>query len=355
MAVLQATDIQDLANQTLAELGRFRMVDLMSDIREHLAMSNLMRKHRVKIKSGKEITWNLMKEADENAKNVGLYNRDKTNVKDGDFTLTLPWRHSQTSCAFDVREAAMNRSPAKIVDYVKTKRWQSMAGLVSLFENNFWQGVTDSTDDETPFGLFGYWLKYSATSGFNGTNGNYGSIGGKDASSSDYSRLAHYTFKYTNATDSDLVDSIRDTLVYTMFKPMVANAPVKGYTNGEQRMMYTTWAVQKALEKEARGNNDSLGYDLDKYHNAVVIQGVRLREAPWLTHNKSTSHPVVGIDWKQFHTCILSGRWAVDRGFEEKDGQHNVMENFTDFSYQFRCWDRRQGLWLGAMSDPLSS
>lgn len=358
MAVLQAADIADLANMTLDELGRFRMVDLMSDIREHVAMSNMMRKERVSIQAGEAITWNLIKDADENAKNVGLYNRDDTNVKDGEFTLTIPWRHTQTSCAFDVREAAMNRSPAKIVDYVKAKQLQSQAGLVKLMEENFWQGVSSSSDSETPWGLFGYWIDGSnmtTTPGFNGQNGNYGSIGGKDASTSTYTRLRHQAYQYSNVTDTDLVDGLRDMLVYSNFKPTVGNAPVKGYTNGHRRAMYSTWDTCKGLEKLARSNNDSLGVDLDRYHKQVTIQGVNVYETPWLTENKATSDPVVGIDWKQLHTCVLAGRFGVNTPFGRKDGQHNVMEKFQDFSYNFRVYDRRQGLFLAAKSDPLSS
>jgi len=41
--------------------------------------------------------------------------------------------------------------------------------------------------------------------------------------------------------------------------------------------------------------------------------------------------------------------------FKEKDGQHNVRESHLDCTYNFRCYDRRKGLFLGAKSDPLAS
>jgi len=350
---LHADDITDLANQTLKDLGRLRLVEIASDITEYIAASNLLNKYRVKFDNGTGITWNLLQNGDDNARNVGLHNRDNVNIKDGTITLTIPWRHTTSGCAFDVREDAMNSGPAKIVDYVATKRYQRAISWVELMEQNFWQGPSGSTDEDTPFGVFGYWLDYDATSGFNGSNGNYGTIGGKSAAT--YTKLKHYTFNYTTVSDTDLVDSVRDALVYTDFKPMVNNAPVKGYANGQKRVIYSAWPQVKTLEKLARSQNDDLGSDLDKYHGQVRIGRVPVEHVPWITENKATSLPFVGIDWSQFHAVFRSGWWMKETPFKEKDGQHNDRVSHMDSSYNFQCYDRRKGLWLGAKSDPLAS
>jgi hypothetical protein len=350
---LHADDITDLANQTLNDLGRLRLVEVASEITEYIAAANLLNKYRIKFDGGKGITWNFLQNGDENARNVGLYNRDNINVKDGTFKLDIPWRHSTTGCAFDVREDAMNSGPAKIVDYIATKRFQRAISWVELMEENFWQGPDGSTDEDTPFGVFGYWLAYNATSGFNGSNGNYGTIGGKNCDT--YDKLKHYTFQYTSVSDTDLIDSIRDTLVYTDFKPMVSNAPVKGYSNGMKRIIYGAWPQIKTLEKLARSQNDDLGSNLDKYRGMVRIGQVPVTHAPWITENKATSLPFVGIDWSQFHAVFRTGWWMKETPFAVKDGQHNVRESHMDCTYNFRCYDRRKGLWLGAKSDPLAA
>ena len=350
---LHADDITDLANQTLNDLGRLKLTEVASDITEYIAASNLMNKHRIKFDSGKGITWNLLQNGDDNARNVGLHSRDNINIKDGTFNLEIPWRHTTTGCAFDVREDGMNSGPAKIVDFVATKRYQRAISWVEKFEDNFWQGPSSSTDEDTPFGVFGYWVDYNATSGFNGTNGNYGTIGGKSADT--YTKLKHYTFQYTTVSDTDAIDSIRDALVYSDFKPMVNNAPIPGYSNGQKRVIYTAWPCVKTLEKLARSQNDDLGSDLDKYHGQVRIGRVPVEYAPWITENKATSLPFVGIDWSQFHSVFRSGWWMKETPFKEKDGQHNDRVSYMDSTYNFQCWDRRKGLFLGAKSDPLSS
>ncbi len=350
---LHADDITDLANQTLNDLGRLRLVEVASEITEYIAASNLMNKHRIKFDSGKGISWNLLQNGDDNARNVGLHSRDNVNIKDGTFTLDIPWRHTTSGCAFDVRESSMNSGPAKIVDYVATKRYQRAISWVELLEENFWQGPSGSTDEDTPFGVFGYWLAYNATSGFNGGNGNFGTIGGKSAST--YDKLKHYTFQYTNVSDTDLVDSVRDAVELSNFKPMVRNAPIPGYANGQKRVIYTAWSVLKTLEKLARSQNDDLGSNLDKYRGQVRIGRIPVEHAPWITENKATSLPVVGIDWSQFHAVFRSGWWMKETPFKEVAGQHNDRVSHMDSSYNFKCNDRRKGLWLGAKSDPLNS
>jgi len=349
--VLQLT--QDLINTTLDQLGKGKMVDLSSDLREHVAMSHMMQKNRITYDSGKAITWNLNENNDGNAKNSGLYATDNTNVKDGSFTLTIPWRHTNTSCAWDEREMAMNSGSQQIVNYIALKKAQSMGGLAELMESNFWDGASSSTDNSTPFGLIGYWLAYNASSGLNGGDGNFGTIGGK--SCDDHSRLNHYTGNYTNVSATDLISTLRDAIKLTKFKSPAGNKAMPKYANGERRAMYTTWDVERQIEDLLLANNDNLQGNLTKFAGKAMIYQVPFIEVPYLTENKATSDPVIGIDWKQFHTVALKGHFGKESPAKVKAGAHNVYENFIDFSYNFRCYDRRQGLFLVAKSDPLNS
>ena len=52
---LHADDITDLANNTLNDLGRMKLVEVASEITEYVAASNLMNKHRIKFDSGKGV------------------------------------------------------------------------------------------------------------------------------------------------------------------------------------------------------------------------------------------------------------------------------------------------------------
>lgn len=350
---LTADRITDLSNLTLKNLGKFKMVELAADLPEYIAASNLLNKNRIKFDSGTAIQWNVLLNGDDNARNIGLYARDMVNVKDGTLQLSIPWRHTTSSAGYDVKEVMMNSDPSKIVDIVKTRRYQRAISWVEIMESNFWQGVASSTDDETPWGLFGYWLNYNASTGFNGSNGNYGSIGGKDADT--YTKLKHYTFQYTTVSDSDLVAKIRECLVKTAFKPMVKNAPVPGYANGQRRVMYAGYDVCSGLETLVRANNDNLGNDLDKYKGQVYISGVPVQYAPYIEENKSTSKPIVGIDWAQFQAVFLKDRWMQETPFEKDASSHDMRRGFLDSTYNFRCFDRRKGLWLGALSDPLTA
>jgi hypothetical protein len=354
MAGLTAAQITELANNTLANMNKDKVEEVAGDYTEYVALANLMNKNRVKYDSGDAIEWSLLQNGDENARHVGLHSRDNTNITDGTFSLSIPWKHTETSCAFDVRSRAMNSGDAnRILDYVKLKTYEREISLVELMEDTFWQGPSSSTDTDTPFGLFGYWLSYNATAGFNGGNGNYGDIGGK--SCANYSKLKHYTFNYSAVSENDLIDKTIDAVKYSGFKPMVKNAPIPGYANGQKRMMYTTWDTVKGLGKLLRSQNDDIGSQLDKYNGDARIGKIPVVDVPWITENKATSDPIVGIDWSQFHATFLRGRWRVETPFEKKDGQHNSRVSFIDYTYNFQCINRRKGLFLGAKSDPLSS
>ena len=201
---ISAEDIVDIVNSTLRDLGRFKITEITTDLQEHIAMSQLMRKSRVNFDSGRAIQFNVLTDPDDNSRNVGLFDVDNLNQKDGTTTGTVPWRHTVSGAPIDRRQMSMNRDPAKIVDFIKEKRYQQMIGHAELMETNFWDEPDSSTDATTPFGLK-YWLTFNATTGFNGGN-NTNFSGGPAAIDRDtFTRWKNYTFQYTAISKTDLI------------------------------------------------------------------------------------------------------------------------------------------------------
>src|SRR6056297_1259946 len=123
---LQAAQIADLVTTTQKELGRLKWTDIYPDLQDHIAFRKIMDAHKVSFSSGYEIQFNVMVGNSGAAKNVGLYGQDTTNVGDVMKLASLPWRHSETSYAFEKREISMNREPARIVELIKTRRHDAM-------------------------------------------------------------------------------------------------------------------------------------------------------------------------------------------------------------------------------------
>jgi hypothetical protein len=209
---------------------------------------------------------------------------------------TIPWRHSRASVSWDQRQPKLQgtgRQGTKILDFLKTKTYQAYVDWFLGAEDDFWSGPTGSTDVETPFGLKGYWLTYSATTGFNGGNHTNFSSGPGGINCTTYPRYKHYTFNFTDVTQPDAIGSIRTAQRKTGFKPVVPNPQIPIVGLKPRRVIYTVESVIKPMEDLAKGQNDAAGYDLGYAHGTVYINRVPVRWVPWLEANESDHKPLV--------------------------------------------------------------
>ena len=352
---LSASQIVDLANGTLADLGRFKMEDLMSDLQEFPAAHELMQKARQEKADGLAIRWNALTSTGTNGKFTGLHGRDNIDITAGELYQEIPWRYYKNGMAFDRREVKINGGASKIFDVVKARRHRMYAEGVEDMESTFWDGPTGSTDTTTPFGLLNYWLDYSATTGFEGGDHSYhaGGVGGKLCA--DYPRLEHYTFNFSTINQAT-IRLIRGALRQTRFHGIVQaqKQQISPYANGFRRAIYTTYDNLQAMEELLEAKNDNHGNDLAKYDGMVHIAKVPVIDVPYLSENHATSDPFIGIDWEQVKVCYMKGEWFRETPFTIKSEQHNDLEMHTDCQFNIKVIQRRKGIWLGAKSDPLS-
>lgn len=348
MAVLQLDDITDIVNSTQKDLGPGKLVDLTTDLQYHTALAHLMKKHRVRFGSGRGIQWNILHNGDTNARNVGLMSVDNVNQEDGTGTATVPWRHSSTSTAVDEVQMLANNSPAKILDFVKVKRYQMWNGITELMEQNFWEEPESSTDDTTPFGLK-YWMVYNANEGFNGGNNSNFSSGPAGVNRDTYARWKNYTFNYTNVSKVDLVRKWRRAATMCAFRPSIANPPIGGYATGDRYGYYTNYDVIATLEECLEAQNDNLGNDVASKDGLLLFRRIPVEYVPYLQANEATADPVVGIDWGVFKLGVLRGRFLKQKPWGVAPNQHTVRQSFMDATYNYFCYDPRR-CFLGAKS-----
>ena len=348
MAVLHAGDIADLVVAAQKELGKGRLTDLASDLQYKVAMSRIMSKERVVIKGGREIQFNVLMNGDGNTRNAGLFDVDNLNQQDGLVTGSVPWRYTTTGYTWDLRQENIASGPAKLLDFVKTKRYQMMVGWAEKMEQNFWGEPASSTDTTTPFGIK-YWLVYNATEGFNGANNSNFSSGPAGINRTTYSRWKNHTFQYTTVDKDDFIDKCRSARWNCNYRPAVDNRPIPGYGAPDRYGQYTTWDVVRTLERELEAQNDNLGNDLSSKDGKTMLGGVTIEAVPYLQTNEATADPIVGIDWGVFRTALLNG-WVMKESRPRLQGNsHNVMEAFMDTAANWVCYDCRR-LFLGAKS-----
>ncbi len=334
MAVIQAENIADLVTDTLRDLGKPKFTDISSPFQKHVAMRNLLRKNRAVLESGYGIQFNVLVSQSNAARNVALAESDNVNLVDGMVQANTVWRNSQTSYMLIGQTIAMNREPARIVDYVKQQRIMALISFAELMESNFW-AAPSATDQKTPYGQ-PYWINKNATKGFNG-----GALTGfttvAGLSPTTYSGWNNWTFPYTAVSRDDFIRNAREASLKTYFEPPVDGIPSP--STGDEYGLYSNYSVIQPLEEALESQNDNLGHDIASMDGKTIFRRVPVTWVPWL--EKDTTNPFIGINWGWFKTYILRGWWLKETNLPYTPGQHTVASHFIDCSYQFVSKNRR--------------
>jgi hypothetical protein len=339
MATLQAADIADLISVTQKELGKMRFTEIASDLQDHVAMNEILRKERVGFGSGTSIDFNVMMKSSGAAKNLGLFEVDNVNVADVMATGNVPWRHCTTNYAIERREIAMNRTPARIVELVKIRRTDALISLAELMETNFW-GIPASGNTTDPFGV-DYWILRDASggSGFTAENNSNFPSGraGIDSTASGQDNWSNWADKYTTVSKSDLVRKWRKGATFTKFKNPV---PVPTYNTGDRYGYYTNYNVVGPLEEALEAQNQNLGNDIASKDGNLMFRGVPVRWVPQLEND--SADPVYGINWGVFRGVFLTGKFMNETGPGKASNQHTVFQTHVDCTLNYICRDLRR-------------
>lgn len=333
--VLTATGLNDLVQTTLRNLGKPDFTEIATDLQEHTAMNNLLKKNRVGFQSGYGIQWGVMVNHAGSAANVGLGASDNISIIDTMVQATADWRNSTANYSFIGQEIDMNREPSRIVDLVSERRIACMIALAELMENNFWGPPVSSTDSVTPYGV-NMWIVKNATEGFNGgAPSGFTSIG---LNPTTYPRWNNWTYQYTNVDRTDLIRHWRKAAVFTNFKPPVEGIPT--FNQYDRKMgYYTNYGVIGPLEEALESQNDNLGNDIASKDGDVVFRRTPVTWVPKL--EADTTNPVYGVNWSSFKTIILNGWWLKQTNVPIYPGQHTVSAHFLDSTYNWVTRNRR--------------
>ena len=352
--MVQATDINDLINATLAKYGRNMMTDAMSELQFYPAAERMLAKKRVIFDSGSQYKFNLIHTADTNARAVGFYEVDDLDIVDGTVQGTIPWRFVETGTFYDVKEVSVNQGAEQIFNLVKSREFQMWQGYFDLIESYFWGGPASSADAKVPFGLLKYWLDYDANTGFNG--GNHASFTGGPAgiSCATYDKWSHFTANYAAVSDSDLIRKMRRAYTLCDFRG-IPNKPVKDYADGvgHRYEICTTYDTLYQMEELLDSKNDNPRSELAKYDGTTVFRRIPVTYVPYLEKHHATSDPVIGLDWNTFKTVALQGEWMRETPYGPHALSHDIRRRFVNSSFNFAMHDRRKNF-LIAKSDPMS-
>lgn len=340
MATLQAADIGDLVTTTLRDLGKMKFTDIISSYQQTVALKRLMRKNKTIFDSGYELQFNLMTDHNNSARFVGLAEQDNVDITNQMTTGTVPWRHITWNWALDRREPAFNRSPAKIVDLIRTRRIAAFAAAVIKFEYAFWR-TPGSTDTVSCYGI-PTWIVKSSTAvttndGFNGGDpSGITSVGG--VSTTTYPKFKNYATTYTTVSKDDLIRKMRRMAVYTDFTPIVDDIPT--YNVGDDLSYWTNYSVLGTLEEILEAQNENLGSDIASMDGKTMFRRSPIGFAKEL--DLDTTNPIYQINFGELQTVGLRGEWMNETQIPVQPGQHTVSATHTDCSFNLICRNRRR-------------
>lgn len=331
---LTAEGVGDLIQTTLKDLGKPRFTEIATDLQKFTAMRNLLKKNRVEFASGYAFQWDVLVNDSGSAANVGLAASDNVNIVDGFTQATADWRYSTCNYALIGQVVDMNREPARIVDYVKSRRIMALISLAVLMEDNFWGVPVASNDNLTPWGV-NTWIVKNATQGFNGgAPSGYTSIG---LNPTTYPRWNNYTDQYVAVSVDDLVRRCRRACTFTDFSPPVDGIPT--FNTGDEYGFYTNYGVIGPLEELLVSQNDNAGNDIASRDGMLTLRRVPVMWIPRL--ETDTTNPIYGINWGWYKTFVHQGWWLRETNVPNYPGQHTISAHFLDLTYQWVLRNRR--------------
>lgn len=354
----QASDIADLVIATQEERYEDRIVEMATDLQEHVAMGQLSRQNKITHQGGKNMEFYLMDTFIDSAVNVGLYNTVTAAMGDVLSSATADWRWTQVNFALDEREQALNSGDkTRVLDFVKSKRMSCNISRAVHFEKMFWGTPTTSTDTLRPNGIDSF-ITFPATftaAGFVGVNPP-GFTSGICVNSTAHPRWSNWYNQYTAITDDDLVKKGCKLMYEIDFKPPIANPDIADLIGKPRRAIYTCYDVVEGVRVLQRAQNDDLGPDIARFFNMAMFNGIPMQAVPFLDSDKATKsamaayNPIYFVDWATFEFAFQAGYDEEVKTIQGDNQPHVYITVITD-SWNLVCKNkRRNGLLTTAIA-----
>lgn len=338
-------DVQDMILAILKDDVKNKIVDLNPTLlRDYVGVNRLFRKSTYVQQSGGLHEWFANVTGAEAAEPFGPYAVFTRGRSDHLKKASVGLRGYQNSYSFDIHEEVFNRGGATLVNHVRNVKQQAVIAHTATIETRLWSNATYAQRDLHMQGLL-YWLPYTAaavagTPNFVGTYPtDYTDIAGIDPD--DYTGWKSYGDIYVAPTVDDLVDKITLGMSETRFMSPITPMEVADLTSGYMFGLYMGLDTQRALDREAKKQNDSIGADLDAYHGKAMIRQTPIVEVPALRSN--TRRPVFGVNWGVTKLHVLDKNWFKHIPAPKKSDQPFVVTNDIVSIPNLIMYNRRTG------------
>lgn len=335
-----------LVNSVQSHYGKNKVTDIASDLQDYVVMDKLLKEHKVVYSGGKDYKFNVTATLGGNSRHIGLFDTDNVSVSDSVAQGTVPWKFTQTSYAFDIKEEAINSGdPEQIVDHIRLRRDREIAGMAELMETDFWtNSATSSASNKIPFGL-PYWVckvasGYTAIAnhGFIGSDPSGFTAGAAGLAVADYPNWQNYAGNYTNVSKADLVKMMRRAASKCKFKSPIKHPSYDTTGRADKYQIYVNLETKEAFEDVGEAQNDNLGRDIASMDDTITFRKNPIVWIPYL--DSDASDPVYMINWGMFHIACMKN-FMMKENTKPAPMQNDVVQTFVEVSWNTACENRR--------------
>lgn len=360
----------DLVRSVIHDIREDVYVDVQHSLQQHIALPHLMKQNRRIFESGDQHQFQINTTGVNQARMVQIGESDNPTDSDTLVQALVPMRYADANWTLDQRVVDANSGANRILNLVKHRETNALTSLFTLFETQFWEKPTGTTDVRSLFGVK-YWITRNiqgaatlATQGFNGGDPqSQPTTGRASVSTATVPNWVNYTDQYTLATPSDLITKVRLASYKTNFRPPVDYPSLVGdksggdgqsYYGGAQHPYgyYTAYTIVAQLEELLRSRNDNLGTDLAEYDGRVMFQRKPIVPVPYIDANDTATGtgngntPFYGFNWDTWKILVQEGWWFRKTRIENHPFRHNEWVRWVDMGCNILCYDLRRNFVL---------
>ncbi len=352
MAVYQ-DDIADFITATLPNFQKRKFIDLSQTLQSHVVTSRIYQSANYGVDGGESLTWQIKKNYADNYQDIGVGAIVSADPEDRQVRARVDWAAGKCSAAW--LEEVVNfqgKSETEILSILSLEMLSLYQSNINGKERRLWGAPSSSTQDpRVPYGI-PFWAQKAsldtAAFGFNGGDPSGFTGGAAEIPVATVPAWKNGNFGYQLVNHTDLFPKMSQAIEKSNFKPPRAYPGV--VDSKPQYVIYTTYPVWEAIQKETTFSNDNLGRDVGRYYGDVYFKGVPISWVPALTNSDSsvvdTQHPIYGIDWSVLKMFYKTGWDEKLIGPITPDNQPTVKRLYLWSWWNMRCMDRRQ-LWVG--------
>ncbi|MHC4506787.1 MAG: hypothetical protein ACYTFI_26150 [Planctomycetota bacterium] len=351
---VQASAIPALVTATLSKYRRDDLTDLTTDVQEHVALSDLMKKHRMVFEGGEDYEFIYQDDLPDSARATTIHDDDVIVGQDDLGTGNVPIRHFTTNTTWSELEKKFNAGPARIVDYVKARKNAAIKALHRLIEEQFWGKPATSSNTTSLWGV-DYWITYPSVysaDGFVGGNPSGFSGGCAGIDSTSVPRYSNYYGRYTYKTYEDLGLVWSRAVKRCRFVPIT---PTPGNPVPITRGQYAGLDVTERLGAIVRSQNDNWGNEVaagqtsDPLFHRIPVKWVPQLDAALTGDTDSRSalaayDPIYGINWGVAKCIYFTDEW-LHHTLRPHPPRHRDWVSHWDLSANM-CFEERRSSFM---------